>query len=147
MLDRSINLKQLKRVFFLSFSLSPFFSFFFSFIERWIQPETFFPVLPIWDYTQRVPYSVNNAAEGRHSTNTTRIRTLASTLARKKPPTNSGDFRASYLSSGFGVTRLLATLYPSYAPHLTPSPLLFSARVTRLAPFISDLPERQWKSL
>lgn len=99
-----------------------------------------FSGLPIPDYARRVPHSVNNAAEGRHSTNTTRIRTLASTLARR-PPTNSGDFRASYLASGFGVTRLLATLYSLLSPLSSYSQRESRDFAQRLAPFISDLPE------
>lgn len=57
-----------------------------------------------------VPHSVNNARKA----GTARILEFALLRARSpaRLPTNSGDFRASYLASGFGVTRLLVTLYP-----------------------------------
>lgn len=55
--------------------------------------------------TSDVPYSVNNGRQAQHEFALSRARSPA------RLPTNSGDFRASYLASGFGVTRLLATLY------------------------------------
>lgn len=61
-----------------------------------------------------VPNSVNNAWKAGIA----RILEFALSRARSpaRLPTNSGDFRASYLSSGFGVTRLLAILYPFTPP-------------------------------
>lgn len=56
-------------------------------------------------------------------------RTLEFALSRARSParlpTNSNDFRAFYLASGFGVTAVAGYFVPSYAP------ILFLLRRTR----------------
>jgi len=87
----------------------------------------------------RCPHFVNNARKA----GTARTFEFALSRARSpaRLPTNSGDFRASYLASGFGVMRLLATLYP-LMPRPVPS-LTTKSAISRDLSFISDLPDRQ----